>query len=79
MAKFPMPPAGMSWPWFRPTSGRSFLNRLDEIILFRRLAREHMGGIVDIQLRHLAALLAARKLELSSGRRGPRLAGQGWL
>ena len=24
-----------------------------------------MGGIVDIQLRHLAALLAARKLELS--------------
>ncbi|NQV59821.1 MAG: ATP-dependent chaperone ClpB [Alphaproteobacteria bacterium] len=46
---------------FRP----EFLNRLDEIILFHRLAREHMGGIVDIQLRHLAALLADRKLEMS--------------
>ncbi|MDA1097772.1 MAG: ATP-dependent chaperone ClpB [Proteobacteria bacterium] len=46
---------------FRP----EFLNRLDEIILFHRLAREHMGGIVDIQLRHLAALLADRKLELN--------------
>jgi ATP-dependent Clp protease ATP-binding subunit ClpB len=46
---------------FRP----EFLNRLDEIILFHRLAREHMGDIVDIQLRHLAALLADRKLELS--------------
>ena len=46
---------------FRP----EFLNRLDEIILFHRLAREHMGGIVDIQLRHLAALLADRHLELS--------------
>ena len=46
---------------FRP----EFLNRLDEIILFHRLAREHMGGIVDIQLRHLAALLSDRQLELS--------------
>ena len=46
---------------FRP----EFLNRLDEIILFHRLAREHMGGIVDIQLRHLASLLADRQLELS--------------
>ncbi len=45
---------------FRP----EFLNRLDEIILFHRLAREHMGGIVDIQLRHLTALLADRQLEL---------------
>jgi len=46
---------------FRP----EFLNRLDETILFHRLAREHMGGIVDIQLRHLSALLAERQLELS--------------
>ncbi|MDP6873605.1 MAG: ATP-dependent chaperone ClpB [Alphaproteobacteria bacterium] len=46
---------------FRP----EFLNRLDETILFHRLAREHMGGIVDIQLRHLSALLADRQLELS--------------
>ena len=31
---------------FRP----EFLNRVDEIILFHRLKREHMGRIVDIQL-----------------------------
>ena len=31
---------------FRP----EFLNRLDEILLFRRLSREDMAGIVDIQL-----------------------------
>ena len=31
---------------FRP----EFLNRLDETIIFDRLAREDMGGIVDIQL-----------------------------
>ena len=46
---------------FRP----EFLNRLDEIILFHRLAREHMGAIVDIQLRHLKVLLTNRQLNLS--------------
>ncbi|MFP6771510.1 MAG: ATP-dependent chaperone ClpB [Alphaproteobacteria bacterium] len=46
---------------FRP----EFLNRLDETLLFHRLAREHMGSIVDIQLRHLTALLADRQLTLS--------------
>ena len=35
-----------------------FLNRLDEIIAFGRLSREDMGGIVEIQLAHLRALLA---------------------
>jgi len=45
---------------FRP----EFINRLDEIILFNRLARTDMGAIVDIQLRHLRALLAERKIEL---------------
>jgi ATP-dependent Clp protease ATP-binding subunit ClpB len=45
---------------FRP----EFLNRLDEIILFHRLAREHMSGIVAIQLRRLEALLADRKIAL---------------
>ncbi|NOZ65786.1 MAG: ATP-dependent chaperone ClpB, partial [Alphaproteobacteria bacterium] len=34
---------------FRP----EFLNRLDEVTLFHRLARSDMHGIVDIQLRHL--------------------------
>jgi ATP-dependent Clp protease ATP-binding subunit ClpB len=45
---------------FRP----EFLNRLDEIILFERLSREHMKGIVEIQLKRLAALLAERKIAL---------------
>ena len=46
---------------FRP----EFLNRLDELLLFHRLSREHMGGIVDIQLRRLEALLADRKIALT--------------
>jgi ATP-dependent Clp protease ATP-binding subunit ClpB len=45
---------------FRP----EFLNRLDEILLFHRLSREHMSAIVDIQLDRLAAMLADRKIGL---------------
>jgi ATP-dependent Clp protease ATP-binding subunit ClpB len=45
---------------FRP----EFLNRVDEIILFHRLKREHMGKIVDIQMQRLAKLLADRKITL---------------
>ena len=45
---------------FRP----EFLNRLDEILLFHRLTREHMAGIVEIQLARLAKLLAERKITL---------------
>jgi ATP-dependent Clp protease ATP-binding subunit ClpB len=45
---------------FRP----EFLNRLDEIILFHRLKREHMGSIVDIQLERLAKLLSDRKIRV---------------
>jgi len=41
-----------------------FLNRIDDILLFHRLTREHMGGIVDIQIGRLAALLADRKITL---------------
>ena len=43
---------------FRP----EFLNRLDEIILFHRLARSEMGAIVDIQMLRLAKLLVDRKI-----------------
>jgi ATP-dependent Clp protease ATP-binding subunit ClpB len=43
---------------FRP----EFLNRVDEIILFHRLRREHMGRIVDIQMTRLAKLLEERKI-----------------
>jgi ATP-dependent Clp protease ATP-binding subunit ClpB len=45
---------------FRP----EFLNRLDEIVIFDRLAREDMSGIVDIQLGLLDKRLAARKIRL---------------
>ncbi|MDO9369578.1 MAG: ATP-dependent chaperone ClpB [Sphingopyxis sp.] len=45
---------------FRP----EFLNRLDEIILFNRLAQQHMGGIVDIQVARVQKLLADRKVTL---------------
>ena len=45
---------------FRP----EFLNRLDEILLFHRLTKAQMTGIVDIQLARLAAMLADRKIAL---------------
>jgi ATP-dependent Clp protease ATP-binding subunit ClpB len=45
---------------FRP----EFLNRLDEIILFQRLSRKQMDGIVEIQLTGLRKLLTDRKIEL---------------
>ncbi|UWR11066.1 ATP-dependent chaperone ClpB [Sulfitobacter mediterraneus] len=50
---------------FRP----EFLNRLDETIIFDRLARDDMTGIVDIQLARLLKRLAGRKiaLELDAG------------
>ncbi|MDF7775097.1 ATP-dependent chaperone ClpB [Sphingomonas sp. AOB5] len=52
---------------FRP----EFLNRLDEIILFHRLAADHMAPIVDIQIARLGKLLADRKIriELTDGAR----------
>ncbi len=45
---------------FRP----EFLNRLDEILLFRRLGRAQMGAIVEIQLRRLQKLLTDRKITI---------------
>ncbi len=45
---------------FRP----EFLNRLDEIVLFRRLGRTDMDTIVTIQLAHLRGLLEQRQLRL---------------
>jgi ATP-dependent Clp protease ATP-binding subunit ClpB len=43
---------------FRP----EFLNRLDEVVLFRRLARGDMAAIVDIQLARLRKLLADKQI-----------------
>ena len=53
--------------YFRP----EFLNRIDEIVLFHPLTKEHIAEIVDIQLRRVAALLAERgyTLEVSEAAR----------
>ncbi len=45
---------------FRP----EFLNRLDEILLFRRLSRKDMGAIVEVQIKRLQKLLADKNLTL---------------
>jgi len=45
---------------FRP----EFLNRLDETVIFDRLARDDMDGIVDIQMARLLKRLASRKIAL---------------
>jgi len=45
---------------FRP----EFLNRIDEIILFRRLGRMQMGSIVKIQLQRVEKLLADRQMSM---------------
>ena len=45
---------------FRP----EFLNRLDELLLFHRLNRDHMTGIVELQLDRLGGLLKDRKIAL---------------
>ena len=45
---------------FRP----EFLNRIDEVIVFHPLSREHIGRIIDIQMRRVTARLADRKIGL---------------
>ena len=45
---------------FRP----EFLNRLDEMIVFNRLGRDAMEGIVEIQLDRLQRILTDRKIVL---------------
>jgi ATP-dependent Clp protease ATP-binding subunit ClpB len=46
---------------FRP----EFLNRIDEIILFKRLSRGNMGDIVRIQLQRVDKMLAERRMTLA--------------
>lgn len=50
---------------FRP----EFLNRIDDIVLFRNLSRDHIKQIVEIQLSNLRQRLAERRmtLDLSDG------------
>ncbi len=46
---------------FRP----EFLNRVDETVIFHPLGKEHLRGIVDIQVTNLAKRLAERKITLT--------------
>jgi len=46
---------------FRP----EFLNRIDEIILFKRLSRSNMGDIVRIQLQRVDKMLAERRMTVA--------------
>jgi ATP-dependent Clp protease ATP-binding subunit ClpB len=45
---------------FRP----EFLNRVDDIVVFHPLSREHLGRIVRLQVERLARLVAAKQLAL---------------
>ncbi|HEV3330527.1 MAG TPA: ATP-dependent chaperone ClpB [Bryobacteraceae bacterium] len=45
---------------FRP----EFLNRVDDIIVFNSLSREHLGLIVDIQLQNVRKMLKDRRIDL---------------
>ncbi|MDX2057512.1 MAG: ATP-dependent chaperone ClpB [Gemmatimonadales bacterium] len=55
---------------FRP----EFLNRVDDIVVFHPLSREHLARIVEIQIGHLARLVEAKDLRLEV-----TAAGSEWL
>lgn len=54
---------------FRP----EFLNRVDEIVIFHTLKREHLVDIVDIQLSHFAQRLLAQKISFESDEKAREL------
>jgi len=60
---------------FRP----EFINRLDEIVVYHRLAREQIRRIVEIQLRRLHQRLAQRDLTLAISEEAKDYLGElGW-
>ena len=46
---------------FRP----EFLNRVDDVVIFHRLAQTHLREIADIQLNHVRELLAKRGVTIA--------------
>ena len=48
---------------FRP----EFLNRIDDVVIFNQLSKQHLRGIVDIQLKGLAHLLSFRRIGVEVG------------
>ena len=65
----------MRGPFFRP----ELLNRIDEVVVFHQLKREHVGEIAEIQLSRLRKRLKERgvEIELTQGAR-EQLASEGW-
>ena len=57
---------------FRP----EFINRVDDIVVFHPLAREHLRSIVDIQVGYLRKRLADRDIELQLDDRARDLLGE---
>ena len=56
---------------FRP----EFLNRIDEIVVFRPLTRDDLGAIVDIQLQRVSKLLRDKGYPAAGDRGCPRVSG----
>ncbi len=50
-----------------------FLNRVDAVVIFHQLAREHIDRIVDIQLERVRKLLAERRITLELNDEAKRL------
>ncbi|MBC7173150.1 MAG: AAA family ATPase, partial [Polyangiaceae bacterium] len=57
---------------FRP----EFLNRIDETVIFRRLGKEDVRNVVDIQLARFAGRLSARELKVTFTDRAKDLLGE---
>lgn len=53
---------GLLKEYFKP----EFLNRVDEIIIFHRLGKEHLKQIIEIQLDRLRKMLMDRKIEIET-------------
>ena len=45
---------------FRP----EFLNRIDDVVIFRPLSEKQVGRILDVQMQHICALLSDRQLQI---------------
>lgn len=61
--------------FFRP----EFLNRVDDIVVFKTLTKDDLRGIVDIQLRRLERLLSDREIKLDVSEDAKRrLVDLGW-
>jgi ATP-dependent Clp protease ATP-binding subunit ClpB len=58
--------------YFRP----EFLNRIDEVILFHALGKEHITRIVEIQLEHVSRRLVQRNLRLEVTQEAKQLLGE---